>query len=202
MRQRLVAQVLFGLLLSLSISASAQIRLDLVPAEATIVTSGSATLGIQVSGNGNQAVGAWSLGLQFDPSIVSFLSFAFGDALGDDVINESFLSTDTLSLAATSLESVADLEALQGDPVALATVTFAGLAPGVSSIQFVNGTQGGILLVDANGVPLTFDLGGARITVAQSAVPEPRTLLLFALGLLVLLSTARARRVLRSTRRF
>jgi hypothetical protein len=160
---------------------------------------------VQVSGLADEVIGGWSLGLQFDPSIVSILSFAFGDDLGDEllleVLNSSASSSDTLSLAAVSLLLEPELDALQGDPVTLASVTFAGVAPGVSSIQFVNGTLGGIVLADANGDLLTFDLGGARITVAQSAIPEPQMLLLFALGLLAFVPTAHARRALRSTRR-
>jgi len=100
----------------------------------------------------------------------------------------SITSTTTgavsVELFELSFDLVADLNDLQAADFVLAKLTFDAIGAGMSSLTFLN-----VVLGDANGDPLTADLGTGGVTVesaASAAVPEPSSIILVALGLLML----------------
>ena len=90
----------------------------------------------------------------------------------------------TLNVAAVSLLSAAALDALQADPVLLASITFQALAPG----------SGNLLISDAelsDALAAGIALGAFAPVPISVAIPEPATWLPVAVGLVLL---ARRRR--------
>jgi len=78
------------------------------------------------------------------------------------------------------LNSVADFNDLQAADFVLAKLTFDAIGAGTSSLTF-----SGVTLGDANGDPLTADLGTGSVTVESAvtaSIPEPSTMILLALG--------------------
>ena len=91
---------------------------------------------------------------------------------------------DQLDLFKLSFDGVDDLKNLQAPDFILAKLSFDAIGAGTSSLTF-----SGVTLGDANGDPLTADLGTGSVTVesaVSAAVPEPSSIILVALGLLML----------------
>lgn len=189
------ARLLLAGLMFVSAHAAA-LRIDLVPATPTVSVGGTAQLSVVMSGFAslNQILSGWSFGLTFDPAIVAFGAFAFGAELGGGagVVTGATAGQGSIDLFAVSLLTDAELDALQGDAVTLGVLTFTGLAPGISSLSFVEGLFGLLFTGRSDGgspplpVLLETDVGGGRITVVPNAVPLPSTLALLLLGFALL----------------
>jgi len=164
------------------------VSLTLNPASQTVGLGETADVVIGISGLGDlvpPALGAFSLGLGFDPAILSLKTVVFGDQVaGIDYlaptgpassITDFGLSTpDTLALFELSLEPPDLLFLVQPGAFDLATVTFNAIAPGTSPVVL-----GTVILGDENGNVLWPEqlYLPAEITVT-SCVPAPGALLL------------------------
>jgi hypothetical protein len=186
-----------GIALAISVSAAA-LRIDLVPGAPQITLPGTTSLSVVVSGldDANQIVSSFDVALSYDP-VVTATGVLFGGTLGGpaDSLSLFALPAGGITLAEVSFLPDAELDALQGDSVTLATLSFTGVSAGISSVAFTS-----VLLTgraDANDLNcpppdgpcpalLEPDLGGARITVVPSEVPEPNALALAACALLAL----------------
>ena len=154
------------------------ISIDLVPSQATFNAGDIVTVDVVISGstaNGPPSVGTFDLDVAYDSGLLGALGVAFGLLLGDPGLFEALtdfnLLAGTVDLAELSLLTPAELDALQPDTFALATLTFIALAPGEASFEF---TQ--VIVDDAFGNLLI-----------GNKVPEPATPALL-LGALVLLA--------------
>jgi hypothetical protein len=143
-------------------------------------------------------VGAFDLGVSYDPTLLRPTGITFGDFLGDPLQFEA-LTASNLSFAPNivegaevSLLSNAQLDALQLPSFTLFTIDFLGIGNGAAAFQYAGGP------VD--------DGNGSLIFGTKSIVPEPNTLLLLGsvlLSLIVLTSlrkALKARRLLKSAR--
>ena len=133
---RIVAAL--AILVVASSDASATILLSPAPSTQTIAAGGLTTIDLRIAGLGAgvaPSLGAYDVDLMFDPSVLSFVSATFGDGvLGNQLDlfglgNVSFLtpSTGMVNLFELSLDTPADLNALQADAFVLASLSFSGL---------------------------------------------------------------------------
>ncbi len=150
------------------------------------------TAALRISGLGAgvpPALGGFDLNVDFDATILSPLSVAFGDpVLGDQVDLSGFgvlgvsygftFLPGRVNVFQTSLDDPADLEAQQADTFVLATVRFSPLASGTSPLHLSSNG-----LSDAIGNALAATLVDSAVRVEATAVPEPASLLLVASAL-------------------
>ncbi len=167
------------------------ISIGFQPASQSVVLGDSVLVDIVVSDLGGEIVSAYDLDIGYDAAILSAVSVTFGPLLGDEAFFEVFsdfdLSTPGLvDLAQLSLLSDAALLALQGgDSVVLATLGFATVGMGATSLDFTFDVFNDIKGLNA----LQLDIDAVAGTVG--VIPEPHASLLFALGVLVFSRAAR-----------
>lgn len=121
------------------------------------------------------------LEIVFDESIITLDTVEYGAFLGDptdlfetDVITT--IGTGTVEIDAFSFLADFELDALQPGSFTLATLTFSGLMPGISSLEF-----GFVDVSDATG----FSLVATTLTASEIVVvPLPGALLLMISGML------------------
>ena len=177
---------LLGLTLFLFIQSVQAINLDFVPANQTVVVGNPVNVDVVISGlnAANEIVSAYDLDVTYDNAVLTATKVSFGFLLGDPSFFEVLESFDISSpgivdFAALSLLSDADLDALQGDSVTLATLSFDSLSVGTSPLNFVldqfNDVKG------KNNEILSLEVGDGNISVAP--IPEPSTILLLGSGL-------------------
>ncbi len=167
-----------GTLLAVASAHGVQISLD--PGTASRSTGQSVSLAIGVGGLGDGtalSLGAFDLTARFDPAVLAFDSIAFGDPALGNQLGPIFGSVDgfavdgvagTLNFFSVSLDSAADLDALQAPQFLLGTLEFLTIGPGFSDVVFDT-----VILGDADGSPFDAVAEGARITVSDSVtVPE------------------------------
>lgn len=143
------------------------------PQNQTTALGGEATVTVRISDVLPAGLGAYDFDVRFDPSILAFDRAIDGFGLGVAIGLGALSGAGTVTVSDFSLESVADLLALQGDAFPLFSLVFDTLAEGTSALGFelVN-------LGDAAGNPLApSTLGAGSITVAR-VVPEPGALAL------------------------
>lgn len=192
---------------ALVLMATAALWLSASSAQAAIVSfvvtpqsvpGASVDVALRISDLGDAAapsLGAFDLDVVYDPAVLASPTVLFGDpALGDqlDLFGLGALgptatpSIGSINLFEVSLDLAADLDALQAGAFTLATLTFAPLATGTSSLEIsINA------LADAQGDPLGATLVPASVTVRP--IPEPATLMLVGAGLGCLLLYRRRR---------
>ncbi|ANE54014.1 MULTISPECIES: cohesin domain-containing protein [Methylomonas] len=184
MHKRVSSALIGAWLLSNSAAAGAAIGLNLVP----IAHSASAlSVAISISGLGAGAapsLAAYDLDLLFDAGLLAYVGTAFGDPaldnqldpldLGSNPATAALAGTGRLNLFELSLDTAAELHALQADSFTLAVVNFDVLANGSSELSLnVNA------LADANGDPLPANVAPTTITT----VPLPPACAAMAAGL-------------------
>lgn len=184
MHKRFNLALIGAWMLSTSAAADAASGLTLVP----IAQSASAlSVAISISGLGASAapsLAAYDLDLLFDAGHLAYVGTAFGDpALGNqlDLLDldsnpaaAALAGAGRLNLFELSLDTAADLDALQAASFTLAVVNFDVLANGSSELSLnVNA------LADANGDPLPANVAPATIT----SVPLPSSFAAMAAGL-------------------
>jgi hypothetical protein len=179
--------VLGAALLCLGGGVAEAVSLDFVPAVQTVAQGNSAGVAVRISGLGDgtaPSLGAFDLDVAFNPSVLDFIGISFGDpVLGDQldlsglgsIISFSFaVGTGPANLSELSLALPDDLNALQAPAFTLATVTFAALAAGTSSLTFAVNA-----LDDANGAPLVAvvgeRIGDGRGRGARAGAGRPAT---------------------------
>jgi len=166
----------------------AAISIGFVPAVQTVGLGANVSVDVVVSGleasEIADVVAAFDLDVAYDPLVVAATGVNFGAALGVlglEVLTNFDLATPGLvDFAALSLLSDADLAALQGDAVTLATLQFSALALGTSPLALISAAPFGIDVKGAANEILSFEsvVGGAI-----HVVPEPSTVLLLTVGL-------------------
>ena len=187
--------IFLGAALLLTPAAPARaIMLDIDPAAQTVNLNDPATVKLNISGLGAGVAPSLSgldVDIGFDPSVLSFTSVVFGtglDLLGLGSVTQVTPAANSVNLLELSLDSVADLNALQPAAFTLATLTFATAGVGTSPLTIAVNALG-----DAVGDPLMATVSPGSVTVNAVAVPEPATWLLVLSGLLAIGAVGRAR---------
>jgi hypothetical protein len=151
------------------------VSLDLLPASSSVNLGDPVQVELRISGLGEGAapsLGAYDFMLAFNPVVLGFSAFTFGDSiLGNQLDLVGFGTVagfdggtpGQLSAFEISLDLAGDLDALQAGAFALGTISFNALGNGMSALQFTSA-----VLSDAGGNPLAVQLGSSSIQV-----PEP-----------------------------
>lgn len=189
-------------------------RIDLTPAVTNTSVGNSFSVAIVLSGlnalTPPLALTDFDLDISYDASLLHASGLTFGSGLGSppDISGFDLSTAGIVDLFAVSFASYSALHGLQGDTFTLATMTFLALAPGTSSLTFVQNSAFIVDLVNANNQnPVNgadpahcqtlscVDVGGARVVIRQStSVPEPSPLVLLAGAMLALAVVRRASR--------
>jgi hypothetical protein len=186
-------------------------RIDLSPPLTNTTAGNSFSVGVVISGlNGPApplALTDFDLDISYNPSLLNALGVSFGTGLGNppDIFGFDLSSVGIVDLFAVSFANYATLRGLQGDSFTLATLIFRALAPGTDSLAFVNNGSFIVDLINAdNQNPVNganpancrslscIDVGGARVVIQRSTVPEPNPLLLLGAAALALAFARRA----------
>jgi hypothetical protein len=174
------------------------IRIDFDPASQISPVPGSVSVDVIVSELAGEIVSAYDLDVTYDDSVLSATGITLTSALGEAFFFEAFYDSDLgtsgiVDFAGLSLLSDFALLALQGgDSVLLATITFDVIAPGPGLLGFTfdafNDIKG------AGGLVLDVEPGtGVVNTSSQQPIPEPGSLLMFAVGAVITGSAIRHR---------
>lgn len=170
------------------------ITVSVAPSSQAISLGSPADLAIEIAGLADPpSLGTFDLNLGFDPTILSFNSVNFGDAILGDQLDPTgggntitFVSsgTGTVELFDLSLDASTVLNTLQPSSFVLATLMFDTIGTGSSPLNLSVNALG-----DADGNSLQAILQNGTLDVTNaSAVPEPTTLpILSSFVLLVLL---------------
>jgi len=186
------ATLLGAILLFLITGAAGAISVTIAPATQELGIGSTVTLAVVVSGLGAgvaPSLSTFDLDVAFDPGVLSFLDFSFGDPVLGDQLDRAGLAFTTVSPGAgtvnlfeLSFDDPADLDALQAGSFSLGTLRFSAGAPGASAIEIAVNALG-----DAAGDPLPAELAGGRVAVVGAVgprLPAPAPLFLVLAGLL------------------
>ena len=177
----------------LKVSSVSAIMIDFVPASSSVEQGASLNVDIVISdlASAGEIVSAYDLNVSYDSSYLSATDVTFGNYLDDlffpgFTLQDSSLTTPGLiNLSELSLLSDAELAAQQPDSFTLATLTFEALAIGTSALIFEPDPFFGIDVKGNFFEVLALDAGTGSVTVTGPVgVPEPSSLLLFALAFL------------------
>ncbi len=190
MKNPFATLVLLGFFVFFSTQVAAVIlSLDLSTQD--IDVGATASVDLNISGLGDStapSLGAFFTEITFDDSILSFDSVTYGAFLGDP--DPSLLETEiitTVGPSSVSLDEFSflfdfELDALQPANFTLATMSFTGLADGISALRF-----GAFDLSDAVVTTIadpTFETANITVEPRQTSIPEPMTPLLMISSLL------------------
>ena len=188
MRTGFVA-VLGATLLWGAASSAGAATLAFDPSDQAVSVGSTVSVAVVVSGLGAgvaPSLSTFDLDLTFDGGVMSFLSFTFGDPILGDQLDLAGLGsiTDTTAGAGAvnvfelSVDSAADLDALQASAFTLGTLRFTASSAGASSLGITINALG-----DANGDSLSAGVGAGRVAVVGVVpVSWPAPLLLLLIG--------------------
>ena len=183
-------------------SAWAAPVLSIVPAQSSIALNGFVTVDIVISGltGVNEIVSGFDLNVSFNTGVLRWSSIDLQpatDVMGGSSTLFGFDTDDTdgkIGGDITSFLGDDDLDALQGDSFTLMTLTFQGIADGVSFLDFGADPDVERLVtgrLEASGIAgvLNLQYTGACVAVGtgsctQNPIPEPATFGLAGLALL------------------
>jgi hypothetical protein len=202
--RRMLAAILFAVMIS-PYDAHAVPLVSIVPSDTTIAIGELTDFDVIISGLGNRqapSLSTFDLDVMFDPTILGFSSFRFGDAvLGDqlDLLDQGTISSSGISVAGQvnlfelTLDPAAILDAMQAQAFSLGTLTFIGLSVGTTPLTISINALG-----DAIGDPLSAMFQNATVSVEDRLViAEPGTAGLLSIALAILPFTYRRRLVSR-----
>ena len=165
--------------------AQAIIIVAITPSNQIVAVGTPVNIALTISGLGDYtapSLSTFDLDVNFDPTLLTFGSAAFGDPILGDQLDLTGLGTITdisnpapgkVNLFELSFDSATDLDTLQAGNFTLATLSFNTLAGGVSPLTIVINALG-----DASGDPLTATASNGSVTI-----PDPTTLMLLMAGL-------------------
>ena len=144
---------------------------------------------VAVSGLGHHAapsLGAFEVTIDFDPSVLSFMTVLYGDPVLGNQLNlagygsPQFTTPGPASVSFTeiSLDSIANLNALQPGAFTLLTAQFMAIGTGATNLSLSSFRLG-----DAFGDRTAASTTAAVLRVDPLSTPEPSALLLIATGL-------------------
>lgn len=181
MKQRILLIAATAVLAQAAVAAT----LTVSPAAQVKVLGAQATIEINASGG---YVGDFDLDISWNPGIVSLFDIDYGTQLGFSIQNPFAIGAGTVNASEISLESPADLMALQpGQTATLLTLVFNTIATGTSPVNISVSAVG-----DENGLPhQVLDLANGSITVRDPGgpgqeIPEPTSALLAGFGVVLL----------------
>jgi len=170
---------------ALSAPAAHAVTIEITPDDVTASIGDPVIVDVNVDGLGDFApdsLGALSVFLTYDDTVLDLVSVAFTDLMGDQVPFESFTdffdTPGSLGLAIISLLTPGELDAIQPSAFTVATVEFQAIGDGPANLGLED-----IILSDGFGEEL-----------GTEPVPEPSTYLMFGLGLAGLAGLRRVRR--------
>lgn len=179
-------------------------ELGLVPSSGSYPLGSPFTIDVVMSGleTDGQILSVYDLTIGFDASILKLTSAQSAGALGAGSDFQTLAGVGSMNLFELSVLDDAALAAIQDDLFTIARLSFLGIDLGTSTIAFTDpdalvlgGTQVGDPPQTFNLLSLTHTVTPAAATIVARAVPEPGTLLLLGLALLLLASRlARPRR--------
>ncbi len=193
---RILSRCLTSAILGLfSAAVYATPMLGLTPASQTVPNGSSVTADLIVSGLGDfsaPSLSTFDVQIGYDPTILAATGGTIGDPVNGDQLDLSGFGTinaiDTSILGTTepyeiSFDFPSELDTLQLGSFTLASLTFNALTPGTSPLTIAS-----MVLGDSNGDPLSAEIQNASVTISSpsTSVPEPPTVPLIGLGLLVM----------------
>jgi hypothetical protein len=182
-----------GLSMLLIVGTSVALPRTAAAASLEVTVDSLATLGdlvevdLQIFGLGDlgmPSLSTFDVTLAFDSNVLDLQSVSFGDQLdllGLGSIRDFSLaaSGNAVNLFELSLDTAADLDALQRGSFTLASLAFRASGVGSTSLDLTVNALG-----DALAAPLSADVRNGSVTVAraQQPVPEPLSMLLVLSG--------------------
>ena len=167
-----------------SVSLGGQLSLDVVVA------------GLEAEGH---VLSTYDFSVAFDTGLLELLGAQSGGALGAGSLFLETPGAGTVNVfeLASSLVSDADLAALQGDTLTIATLSFLAVGQGAAQLAFsdlfaLGGEQLQGQTIDLLALPFTS--ATASVSITARAVPEPATTLLVAFALLLAAAVVKRRR--------
>jgi len=190
---QVIAPVFAIVAIATPVAWGSSIYLSVQPSSQSVAEGAEVSIDLNISGLGDPpSLGTYDLNVAFDPTILSFSAFAFGDpVLGDQLdptgggntISFTNLGTGTVELFELSLDSDTTLNTLQAPSFTLGVLTFDAIGAGDSPLTLSINALG-----DADGNSLSASLQNGSVSVtAASTVPEPATIYLLG-GALVSIS--------------
>ena len=169
------------------------ISISFEPSSASVNVGDAIDVDVVVSGlsAAGEIVSAYDLFVSYDASVLTASTISYGSFL-DTAIQLSDTSIyGLLEFSEISLLTDAELALLQSDSFTLATLSFSAIAIGSSLLTFEpNPVLGIIDVVGRNYQSLEVSAGTGLVSVVKLpvTVPEPGSMLLMLLGLLVILT--------------
>ena len=165
------------------------VTLDLLPASSSVHLGDSVQVGLRISGLGEgtaPSLGAYDFLLAFNPAVLGFGGFTFGDSILGNLDLMGFgtvagfdsATPGQLNVFEISLDLTGDLDTLQAGAFALGTISFNTLGNGTSGLQFTSAA-----FSDAAGNPLSVQLGSGSVSVPEPVKGEWIVGAVFALAL-------------------
>lgn len=176
---------------------SADIILSLQPPSQSVTQGPQLTVDLDIVGVAHPpSLATFDVKVAFDPTILSFDTFVFGDPVRGDQLDPTGRGNTitvitpgvgTTELFELSLDSSSTLNSLQASGFTLGRLTFSTIALGTSPLNLTINSLG-----DADGNALTAILQNGSAAITSSTVPEPTAIYLLG-GALVTLAIMRRR---------